>query len=1339
MPSEKMQIPVGDPAREAIASLGGYAYQIYQSAFAWTELKENELLFLEVVEDYAVVAENALRAVQVKETTGSVTINSDDIVASIDSFVELQASNQNLKVTLRHLTTSTIGKENKLTDRVGNAPALKAWRNLARSGDLSKLRHVLKNSKLSRKSKDFISDLDDECFRDDFLKRIHFDCGATGDRFLHRTLCLKISKLLRDRGGVHSQARSCMANIILSILRLSTNPNRDERVVDRNDLEELLEKFTQVTLNRVQYEEHNQLIVKALSASVPSETNLSNAQLVRPSPVSEIPLPKILVDRTESHRHLQETLETFGVCWISGAAGMGKTIASRVLAHSNKGDWAIINLRGQSSEQVAQVLFQSADSLRDFGLKGLIVDDIAWVTDPNVFDSLLYLISASQRSDVLLVLNSSDLPDNDLLFSSNLPLSITHTLSEFSEEDIQELLEKCGEAELSWAKFIHLVSGGGHPQLAMAIIQSMSASGWKIDILETLLHGSPAVEDVRKRTRRRLLNDMPSECRHLIERISIKTGGFSRELVLDLAKVEPAIPDAGIILETLVGSWVDQHEGNRYSLSPLLVGYASKTLNSDDKKKIESTIAVSLTKGHTLNVIDMNSALWAALSSQNEAVLLKLCVAILGSDFSELEILASHLPMFTAFSTDRKAYPANAHLSYLLRGVQVLLLNERTGSVQEFHDTLRCFAEETSLVKEDKIRDPYVFFFYSMLLLQTSKVGLGPSLLGIIKEVDQLRESLDQSPDFRETLQMIEADGVTAIGFMFLNQVRQLSKIEELRSVFDFLHNISPKFRSKLLGPFTRGYFELDMLVAGVWLREHDNGTIELPVHSAIFARLEEQADNWGETHLAVCCRKYRAFVLDEYGSDRNGALSVLDDGLLRFGRTNPELMCAKAKVLYRSEDHKGSLELSKELIEDDAPLSDVEKAFLGRNAAISAEKQGDFQTARRFYLYGSDAAKKLSGSDMAALRVGLLADAALASWHGGDRFTCLQDFVAVLSELNQFNPADTLRTAHCHAVARHVLLWLYQEATGEKCILEDGKEPEIYPGCVSNPEPHAEIGQHYIAPIDIAWYILATVENYLVLDAGITENLDHFLPNGPLLEGQSLLGPAKMHKALSRSDAKLFVAALRETIALYSFRKSNGVFDPKNVTCGTLPTPTVEQQENIRNQTEQFVLTYFVISIFRGKPVAEGLRELTDSNGFSIRPVLLDRIQGEGPAEDINTKIADLIFSCTSGTPVTPSGSPQQVFELAFKTLQITHQTKYYILVAQALRPWLKERWEFILERQRFLLSHPALYDASISAAMNDNETPDNLNVVNILQAVLPTLGIGNQSEIERILSDLL
>ena len=52
-------------------------------------------------------------------------------------------------------------------------------------------------------------------------------------------------------------------------------------------------------------------------------------------------------------------------------------------------------------------------------------------------------------------------------------------------------------------------------------------------------------------------------------------------------------------------------------------------------------------------------------------------------------------------------------------------------------------------------------------------------------------------------------------------------------------------------------------------------------------------------------------------GKDKDEALAVLDEGFKLYGATNSELVRAKAKVLYRAEDHQGSLELSKVLIEE--------------------------------------------------------------------------------------------------------------------------------------------------------------------------------------------------------------------------------------------------------------------------------------------------------------------------------------------------------------------------------------------------------------------------------------
>jgi ABC-type oligopeptide transport system ATPase subunit len=1340
--------PAGDQSREAIDSLRGYVYQIYQSALAWTELGEDGFLFLEIAEDFSVVAANALEAVQVKETAGRITINSDDVVASIDSFVQLREKNPNLDVSLRHLTTSAIGKEQKSAHRVNDVPTLTAWRSLAKTGDLSEFRTVLGNSKLSKTTKDFVSSLDDSELRDHFLKKIHFDCGAPDSRFLAKQLNSRVSKLVMQRGGVHSQAADCTASMVLSLLRLATTKNRDERVIDRNGLEELLERATQVVLNRADFEEQSRLMTRAISAAVPSSSELSNTRIATPKPVSEVPLPRALASRKSEIDDIARSLEHFGMSWVSGAAGMGKTVAARVAALRTGGNWASINLKGLKSEQVAPILSDAAVAMHDYDLQGILLDDLECRLDTHVSDSLHYLLHSADRLDVLTICTAPNAPPSDFLFTADLPQEVIHKLTEFSEEDIGEILEKLGVKETYWANYVHLISGGGHPQLAIAAIQSLSGTGWDPEEFKTLnavLVGSPEVDEVRRRTRERLLDELSVSSRRLIERLSLKTGSFKRELAIDLAKISPSIPDAGIVMDRLIGSWVDQQEGDRFHLSPLLSNYAAKTLSNEDKESIQSVIAVSLTKGRSLDVSDMNAALLAAWSSQNTAVIVKICMAIFGAEHDELEIIAPHMSMFTLFRTDTSAYPSEPAINQMFRGAQLILLNQESDRGQQFSDALICFEREALQVEDASIRTSMSMLVYSKILLQTSKAGLGNGFLELISKLNKILENEDNTlpSEMVEHLAIPGSEGVEAIGFMFLNQSNKISKIRDLLAVFDYLDRSPPALREKLLRAFHHDDFEIDMLVNSAWLREHDADTIDASTHVPIFARLEEYATSWGQAELAVCCRKLQAIILDEYGSDKDGALALLDEGLQRYGSTNSELVRAKAKVLYRSDDHKGSLELSKTLIEGDAPLSDVEKAFLGRDAGISAENERDFETARRYYLFGSAAAEKSDLPDMTVMGVGLLADAAIASWHAGDRKTCLQDFVAVLTKMQSFEPDESLRAANCHAIARHVLLWLDHDATGKDFLLDGGESARIFPGCVSNPDPNKDVTSKPLLPIEMAWYMLATIENNALLNVGITENIGRFLPKGPLIEGQMFLISAKMHSALARLDNALFVDALQDKIAYYAYVQSKGAESPDDgiqFNYGQIPAATKEQQIALIELAEQLVLLYSANSILRNEvaEISSLVPKIFGSSSFTVRPNFLNRLQCDGPTEDFYMQSAKLIFLENLVLKGDDQGTPHQAFELAFKVLQIAHSTRNLKLFAENLIPWLRQRWDFVWDRQRFLLSDPALHGDAIKAAFEQDGVPAQKKVVEILSSMLPTLGHGNQSELERILGAL-
>ena len=166
-------VPEGDAARQAVDSLRGYAYQVLASALAWVDLGEKDRLYLEVAEDYAVMAQN-LSAVQVKDTaaSGSLTLNSSNVRDAIGSFVDLVARNPGVPVALRYLTTSTIGTEKTVAARPGGIAGLEYWRKAAAGSDVLPLRAILDSEEFPAAVRAFVQARDDDELRRDFLQKI---------------------------------------------------------------------------------------------------------------------------------------------------------------------------------------------------------------------------------------------------------------------------------------------------------------------------------------------------------------------------------------------------------------------------------------------------------------------------------------------------------------------------------------------------------------------------------------------------------------------------------------------------------------------------------------------------------------------------------------------------------------------------------------------------------------------------------------------------------------------------------------------------------------------------------------------------------------------------------------------------------------------------------------------------------------------------------------------------------------------------------------------------------------------------------------------------------------
>ena len=1345
---QKPKAPKGNEAREAIDSLGGYVYQLYQSTLAWMDLKGDEFLFLEVAEDYTVVARDALRGNQVKRTSGAVTINSTDIIASIDSFVELQTRNPQLEVHLRHITTSSIGRERSARDRFGDTPTLIFWRNVARFGEVTPLRDILLSSRISDQAKQYISSLNDDDFRERFLRRVHFDCGALQSDLLRRQLESKVIKALRERGGTASQAKQCLNSLLIFLLRKTIEPNRDDRAVNKGDLESIFESATHVKINRAQLEEQTDLVNRALSAVIPKTSDII-ASVQLPRPIGEIHLPPAFAPRTAHIEKIISCLSEVGVAWVFGAAGVGKTFAAKLAARQVGGNWAFVNYRGFTSDQANQLLSQLVDHVSsEKSMRGILLDDLECTLESSAIDALLLLLSTCKRQDILVLVTAPRPLQSDVAFGAGLSAAIETKFDDFDEEDIAHILRSLGVDAQNWAKYIRVISGGGHPQLVIAAIQSMQRSGWNVaefKTLNSLLVGNPEVKQVRAQTRARLLRELPDGGLRLLERLSVTSLAFKRVLALDLARVNPEIPNGGLLFEQLIGTWIDQLNGERFSLSPLLSDFAANTLTPDEVKTLHFNVADSLVRNQPIDPIEGDRALLSAWIGGNTGVLLRLCLSLLGSDNCDLELIGPHFQFLRLLRTDKAAYPDDENVSQIIRGAQLLILAHSDEGASKFLVAVECFERECASTRQAGKPD-LSLLVYAKMLLSTPPFGAIPQFWRAVEKFDEFFSAPDGSiPEELLAGFSERTDAPTTVGFMFLNQIRQIRKIQELLPAFEFLSRCDAGLRSRLFSILDdpNRIVDADMYVSGAWLAEHDAETMDPENHVEIFRQLEEFAIGWPRQDIAVACCKYQAIIADEYGKDKEAALSILERGLDKYGATNSELVRAKAKVYYRAEDHQVSLELAADLIEGGASLSHVERAFLGRDAAISAEKQGDFQTARRYYLFGAEAAKSSELADMRPMHLGLRADAALAAWHDGDRAVCLVDLVGVLAEIEELDPKSSLRAAHCHAVIRHVLLWLDQDSSGEERVIADGTLPRIYPGIVSNPEPHSEIGERFLPVMEVSWYMLAKIECQCLLDLGIADNIDAHLKGGPVYIGQSLLMYARLEKAIRTANIELFASELENLVAFSAFLAS----DPRNrskcdlqtPTYGKVPRPSSEEISEQTDMAERQVLTFAIQCLFQADAtVLDSLCSLqSDWNGFAIRAEFSKALSGSGERTDFTLALATVAHQLGRDIKGTELLTPIQVFDLSMKVLQLAKVTLSGETTRLRLYQWLSKKWVFIWSQQRFLLKNSRLHESAIMNAFSDGRGLNN-EIVTILEAILPTLGISNEQEMGGHLAEL-
>lgn len=258
--------PQGDPKRQAVDSLRGYAYQVTAAALAWLGLGEDERLYLEVAEDYTTIADDALAAVQVRDTaaSGTVTLHSEGVRNALASFVDLVNRNPTFHVQLHYLTTSEIGQEKAIAERPAGEAGLAYWRRASAEGDIAPLRAILEGEVFPEMVRAFVRARDDDAIRADLLRRVHWDCGRPNLAELRTEFESSLIVVCRDRFGLPtSEARALADALVHCVLLKATAKEGAARLLTRADLYSAIDSAARISMPHKAVED---LLAKASSA-----------------------------------------------------------------------------------------------------------------------------------------------------------------------------------------------------------------------------------------------------------------------------------------------------------------------------------------------------------------------------------------------------------------------------------------------------------------------------------------------------------------------------------------------------------------------------------------------------------------------------------------------------------------------------------------------------------------------------------------------------------------------------------------------------------------------------------------------------------------------------------------------------------------------------------------------------------------------------------------------------------------------------------------------------------------------------------------------------------------
>ena len=969
-----------DSARQAVASLQGYVYQLLTTALAWVDIDERSKIYLEVAEDYLTVADQASRAVQVKYSgkPSSVTLNSIGVRNAIANFVHLIQHNPDHHLELYYLTTSEIGLERKVSHRINGQPALVYWQDVLAGKKIEPLRQRILRSKLPADVRHYLSSLNEPDFLDKFIARIHWKCGQPDIVGLRIELDRRLIVLGRELFHIPAQdvPRLC-DSLIYSILRKCILPDPANRYLTRADLYSEIDKVTQTTVPRATADLISRLPFSRFLPTLGSDPDVSpTLHLESPWLMdgTSIPVHQHRVVRDSIQSNLVQILNNHKHVVLVGASGLGKSTLSHHAANVRGMRYMVIDFRDVEVTEAKSRLEWLFIRIASMSQCLVIFEDLNVIHDRRLLLALKRVLAALSRKACETVITCYTKPSNTSLSELGIAAECLVECTYFSLEETCTLISKYGGSTKLWGRVAYLAGSNGHPQLTHAFVSGRAADNWNVansDELFRYVLSASEIDAVRDATRRSLLSFLPEPSRRLLYRLSFIIGKFNRQLALELGQVPPVIPLSGESLDVLAGSLIEVLGHDLYRVSPLASTFGRAILPQEDQQSVHRAIASHLISRRTINALDIDIIALHSLLGNYSKGLAVAAIGILNANVDEIEQYAEYLPILRLMKTDARLEIGDNYVSVLVRLAQFKLTLAK-GELDRASVVAHRIFEELRSVPDGEAR----YALESMVILTVlCNIGVANFLDNWIHLLVRARDVLNSGvfeklvkSRTQGTFQLYE---ICHLGALFGIGSANIHSVARLERIINDLDDVDSTARKEMLTPTDSTLSDHSGFVGGSWVTELEHGTLSAEDAALRYGRMAAKTQSWGLPILSSQCSIAQSVMLDEYLHDKDAALAVLRAAEVTLGLQAP-LVNALVKVHWRNGEYDTGFNLFSESEGLARPANPVDAAFAFRIGAICAGRCSDWVRAEKWFRHAQRQASCADTDEMSVLAVAL-------------------------------------------------------------------------------------------------------------------------------------------------------------------------------------------------------------------------------------------------------------------------------------------------------------------------------------------------------------------------------